>query len=274
MESDSTTSAGSAYTRKVENEGGINKVSIGMGTSIKNTILLGISLNYNFGRVEDDWNVTFLSGLYTDTADKISSTVSGTNIDLGIMAFITQNFLVGAVYNQQVKLSVESEVDPTIASTIDPIEYKLKIPHSWGIGASYITKNRFRLSSDLMFRPYSNMKIDDVQMKNAGDGYFIAAGVEKLSSPKLNASYLGKITYRLGFNFNQLNYRDADDNAIHEYMGILGMGLPYYGGRGVLNVAIGYGKRGNLDKNPFEENTIKLMITVCGGEKWFRRPKK
>ena len=47
----------------------------------------------------------------------------------------------------------------------------------------------------------------------------------------------------------------------------------FYGDIGRIDVGLGFGKRGSLDKNPVEESFFRLMISVTGGEKWFTRPR-
>ena len=92
-----------------------------------------------------------------------------------------------------------------------------------------------------------------------------------LPSTNMLAKYHEKMTYRAGYFFRQLDFQDKNSNSITEYGISIGAGFPYYGTWGRIDVALRYGKRGDLSSNPVKEDIFQIFISISGGEKWFVR---
>lgn len=273
-ESDGELSTGSKYLKQIINKGGLNQFTLGMATGFKNRIFTGLFFHYNFGRLEENWKVDFVSDRYRDTSDKIISTYWGGSVTGGLIFRIRSNIFIGAIYSHNINLSANNYIDYTFGKSSKTNHLKMKIPYSWGIGGSYIINKKLRFSFDYFNQPWSRLTIDNNTINGSHDSYFIAGGLELLPIKKLTAGYFKKINYRAGFNYNKLNYQDSNGNELLEYMGTIGFGFPFYGIFGRFDIALGYGKRGDLNKNTVEETVFKLMISVSGGEKWFLRRRK
>ena len=273
-ESDFYLNNGSKYTKKIINKGGLNRFSLSLATSFKNKIFCGLTFNHNFGKIEENWKVIYEQDTYVTTSDKIISKLWGPSINMGVMVNVKPNFTVGAIFNQGLNLSANNNIEHISGIDSEINKTKLKIPYYWGLGTSYILKEKIRFSSDFIYRPWSGIKFNDKNIQNANDGFFWAMGIEKLSTTKRIVKYYERISYKLGFNFIKSNYQDINGNDVNKYMVTTGIGLPYYHGWGRIDIALGYGKCGNLDKNLVEESTYKLMLSISGGEKWFIRRRK
>ena len=273
VESSGELSTGNKYFKQIINKGGVNQFSLGIASGFKNKVFTGLFFNYNFGRVEENWKVDFVSDLFYDTSDKIISTLWGGNITGGVLVKIRPDFYLGGVFSTTTKLTVNNNIEYTTGISSITSKLKMKIPYSWGIGASYILKKKAVLSCDFFNQPWSKLSIDDVTLNGYNNSYRISSGIELIPSTKFNAKFYKKVIYRAGFNYSKLSYQDINGNDVSEYLGTLGLGLPFYEGFGRIDIAFGYGKRGNLDKNNVEENLLQLMISISGGEKWFLRTK-
>ncbi len=261
--------SGNEYVKRISNSGGLNQIALGVATSFRKRIYAGIYFNYNFGRVEELWNVSYVSDLYANTNDRIISTLHGLNFTVGLMTRVTSDFYIGAVYSNPVNLDVENYLQYSFGRSTEKREQEIRIPQLFGIGASYALKKRVRLSADSRYQGWSNFQVDGKKSGNYQNSYFIATGLELLPSLKIGSAFFEKWTYRTGFSFNHLN----EQNGVTEYLATLGLGIPFNQSMGRIDLAIGYGKRGNLEKTDVEESIFKFMISVNGGERWFVRPK-
>jgi len=272
MESKGELSTENEYLKQIVYKGGLNQASFGVATNIMDRVYAGMFLNYNFGRIEENWKVDFVSDLFYDTSDKISSTVWGGSATLGLMVKVTPEWYLGAIYSHSAKLSLNNQIKYTFGNSSETEHRKMQVPYSWGIGTSYLL--RFvRLSMDFFSHHWSDFKVDNIISVNVTDGYNFSTGIELLPSTKFNVSYIKKMTYQIGFSYGKLGNKDIYGNNVNEYMGTFGIGLPFYERFGRINLAFGIGKRGNFDTNPVEESIFQFMISVSGGEKWFIRTK-
>ncbi|MBN1155778.1 hypothetical protein JXB12_12740 [candidate division KSB1 bacterium] len=266
-------STGNKYTREIDIKGGLNQISFGVATSYRGRYFLGINANFNFGKAEEVWRVIFVSDLFRDTKDQIVTKMWGGSVTAGLIADITKNWSVGAIYASGVPLNVNNRIKYTFGEATKTVRSDLWIPHMFGAGTSYTLQNRTRFLVDYLYHPLSKFELDGVTSGNLDDNHSVSLGCELLPVSGYLQPYRKKITYRIGFNFSSLGYPDDQGNKASEYLATLGFGLPYYGGFGRLDFAFAYGKRGNLDSNMFEETIYKLTFSVSGGEKWFVRPK-
>ena len=93
------------YIDQMKSSGGINISALGLATSYKDIIYLGISYNYNFGMIREEWSRTFPNDdSLNETYDVIKKKYKGYNTTIGILARITANTSIGAGYTDKVDL--------------------------------------------------------------------------------------------------------------------------------------------------------------------------
>lgn len=274
---DTTDSFG--FSKTIRASGGLNKISFGLGIAITNQIYIGGYFHHNFGKLEQTWMVDYVSDLFWDSSDKITRTMHGVNWTGGIIVKPISSLYFGAIYSGKYKLHFSDQIDNTtykgsLIYDVDNLESEndeLKIPGFWGIGMTYVHKEKYRLSSDFLYQPWSNFETDNNLISKYSDSYRFGIGFEMLPSKNMLAKYHEKMTYRVGYFFHQLDYQDQSGNNVTEYGFSIGAGFPYYGSWGRVDVALRYGQRGDLSSNPVKENIFQLFISISGGEKWFFR---
>jgi len=267
------------YTKKIKAEGGSNKISAGIGFSPIKRISFGVAANYYFGKYEQTWKVDFVSDFFWDTSDNLTKKMWGFNLSAGMIVNPFAGLFLGGFYSNKYKLNSQDHIKDittkgSVSYTINKYDHdqiELNMPEMWGIGLSYIFKARCRISSDYVTTPWSNFKINDVAVENYQNNSRIGIGFEILPSTKMLAKYFEKMNYRIGYYHQQLDFVDIAGNTITENGLTLGFGFPYYGTLGRVDVALKYGFRGKLSKNPVKENIFQLFISVTGGERWFFR---
>lgn len=267
------------YTKKIRASGGLNKVSFGFGYAITNYIYLGGYFQYNFGKLEQNWIVDYVSDLFWDTSDKLTRKMWGMNWSSGLIIRPNSNLYFGATYSGKHKLTFQDHIDNItyngslvydVAASKNE-KKKLTVPQLWGLGVTYVLKEKYRFSGDYLYQPWSNFKEENNLTTTYNNNNRIGVGVEMLPSKNMLAKYYQKMTYRLGYFFHTLDFQDESGNSVTEYGITAGAGFPYYGTFGRIDVALRFGKRGDISSNPVEENIFQIYISITGGEKWFSR---
>lgn len=267
------------YLKKIEADGGLNKISFGMGMALPKRIYVGAYFNYFFGKLEQTWGVDYVSDLIWDSSDKLTRKMWGFNFTGGIMFEPISNLYLGAIYSKNYNLTIQDHIkNSTIkGSTIYNVtkdkneEKEITLPEMLGAGVSYALKNKLRISCDYIYEPWSKFKVEDILVEDFNDCHRIGAGLELLPSNNMLASYYQKMTYRVGYFHQQLNYLDNQGNTVSEYGVSFGLGFPYYQSLGRIDLALRWGQRGYASSNPVKEDVFQLFISIAGGERWFVR---
>jgi len=266
-------STGNQYKKQIINNGGINQVSLGMASGFKNRVFVGLFFNLNFGRIEENWKVDFVSDLYEDTSDKIVTSLYGGNFTAGMMVQVLSNLYLGATYAHHADLQGERYFQYAFNIKSEKSDVDVEMPNSWGVGLSYVLQDRVRFSTDFFTMPWSKLKMDEYGANDYNNEYHFSTGVELLPSTKLYPRFFQRIKYQVGFHYSKLGIENVQSEIIQEYLGTVGVGIPFYGGYGRIDLSCGFGKCSSQDQYNDEESLLKFMVTVSGGERWFVRPR-
>ncbi len=267
------------YSKRIKASGGLNKISFGFGLAVTKNIYLGNYLHVNFGKIQQTWTLDYVSDLFWDSYNRLTRKMWGINWTGGLIIRPNSHLYIGAIYSSKYKLNYNEQTDNftqqgSLIYSIDKFkteDQKTTIPELWGLGITYILKQKYRLSTDFLYQPWSNFKVENSLSSNYNDSYRLGFGIEMLPSTNILAKYHEKMTYRAGYFFRQLDFQDKNGNNVTEYGISVGTGFPYYGTWGRIDVALRFGQRGNLSSNPVKENIFQIFISVSGGEKWFFR---
>ncbi len=267
------------YSKRIKASGGLNKISFGFGLAVTKNIYLGNYLHVNFGKIQQTWTLDYVSDLFWDSYNRLTRKMWGINWTGGLIIRPNSHLYLGAIYSSKYKLKYNEQTDNftqqgSLIYSIDKFkteDQKTTIPELWGLGITYILKQKYRLSTDFLYQPWSNFKVENSLSSNYNDSYRLGFGIEMLPSTNILAKYHEKMTYRAGYFFRQLDFQDKNGNNVTEYGISVGAGFPYYGTWGRIDVALRFGQRGNLSSNPVKENIFQIFISVSGGEKWFFR---
>lgn len=267
------------YKKQIKAAGGLNKISLGFGYAVTDYLSLGSYFHYNFGKLEQSWFVNYTSDLFWDSLNKLTRKMWGVNYTAGLLVRPVSNFYIGASYATNYQLNVQDHTTNSVikSSLIFDVDQfhadkkKIKMPGSYGLGATYILNKKFRFSSDFIYQPWSKFQQNNNSLIDYNDEYNIGVGIEMLPTTNILAKYHEKMSYRIGYYHHRLNYKEAGIDNVSEYGITAGLGLPYYGSFGRIDLAFRYGKRGALPNNPVSENIFQMFISVTAGERWFYR---
>ncbi len=268
---DSDSLADSAFDREISGEGGLNNLSVALFFSPWKRLYIGAGINFYFGQIRERWEIDFASSDYTDTVNQYSTNLTGAGGTFGVIVKPILRWNIGAVISTKADLSGTTEVSYSfgIVDSTDSIDKAL--PLRWGIGTTYRVGSWLQIGADYQRQHWSDQRSAFNTSWQYCDSHFFAAGLEATPSVNLNDGYFRRMSYRVGFHQSTLNFKDGEGDAINEWAISLGIGLPFYGNQGRIDVAFEMGVRGNLADNPVEENITRLIVNVVGGERWFVR---
>lgn len=295
---------------RFKGSGGINSFFIGASVKPFKGFSIGVNANYEFGNLKRSVNMItppvykkINSNPEAPESLVFEASQYGTN-EVELLILKNWNFLFGIVYtgkfkedwqytlgatyglSNKVKLDYtrnistfiygsKGEIIPkdTLQSLDNDYINDIELPASgsagfsigkfsnWMVGVNY----EFKDPTQLSFGNESfNIKYKQKKTYSMG-GYWI---------PKYNSekSYIKRITYRAGFNYEEtgLNINDID---IVDYSINFGFGFPLKNGVSNINFGGAFGTRGTVDMNLIKENYFKFILSFSLSDRWFRKVK-
>ena len=267
----------STATQSYYGSGGIHQVFIGLGYEVLPHLSIGTNISYLFGAISR-------SSVSTN-GDKEVSQIGTLNIyDYKIDLGAQYEFLLNEAKQQKVTLgatySLGHSMNTSSASDINTdLNAGLKMPHSFGLGASYSDK-KWVVGADYTLQLWKNFTDPLINLSTIGQQEMsnrnrVAAGAEW--TPDLySKSYTKRIKYRFGAYYTSPYYKVATTSGIWqdgptEVGATAGFGLPIpaLGNRSLLNISLQY----SHVKAPqlLTESTFRICIGLTFNETWFKK---
>ena len=284
---------------KYRGEGGINKVFLGLGYQLSNSLKIGVDASYNFGNITNT-NIAFGYNeqgefLQYHTREINRSDLGGLSYNLGIIytKLLKSNlqFTASGTYtpstnlkstNQRnfstvvVNLDTEQEVALNTID-VDLREIGLEItdlkipsktsfgfgfgaPRKWFAGVDYTFLKASQFSNRLLV--VNNSTYEDASSISFG-GFYI---------PEFDSfnKYWKRIVYRTGIRFENTGLK-VNEQVIKEFGISFGVGLPVGRIFSNANLAVEFGKRGTTNANLVEENFLNFQMSLSLNDRWFEK---
>jgi len=249
--------------------GGLSRFSIGSSYGIDSTIIVGLQLNYLFGRIGQTVMIDFDDPLYTDNELRYSDFYRAVNVTLGAVYSISKSTTIGATVGTPARFSIKNEnliSSDGFLDTVTTADRSLRWPLSYGVGFSSLLNNRYVLAGDLTVQEWSRADFQayrEVSYRNS-----VRAGLGLEIQPVRGASgYWANTFYRFGAGFHQ-TYLMMKGEPINEYFVTGGIGLPI-GPDARLNLGIQAGIRGTTSNALQRDTFVRLGLTFSASEEWF-----
>jgi hypothetical protein len=265
--------------------GGMNKVYLSSGYAVSDNLSLGVSVNYNFGNIQNNFTA-FQNGIQYGTRQIDRTDLSGFNLNFGLdyQRELTENlnFYTAATYSPKMDITakkIRNTATITLGSSGSELvvsenditfpDSDLSLPAQLTLGAGLGATNKWFLGAE-----YSNVQSEDfnsvtpnqdVSYQNASQyrlgGFFV---------PEYNSltNYFNRIVYRAGIRFEETGL-NINNEAINEFGISFGVGLPAGNNFSNANLGIEYGQRGTTNSGLIKENFLKLSISLSLNDKWF-----
>ncbi len=259
------------YQKTVEGSGGLNQLSFSYSWGINEKLGIGISAQYTFGRMKEEWRVNYEDDSFNDSQDVFSVKNSGMAFTYGLFINPLKGLDLAATYSPGFTVRNNEDLYTIFATEQIHSESDITLPPSFSIGASGRINSFLLLGAEFTGRDWTKMKINGQTPDRMKNVTILGCGAELFASNKLNDPYWKRMAYRIGFNTQPFYYTDLEGNTIREHWLTLGFSLPAFMGISQIDISVGIGRRGSLDPNNISENLLRLSASITGGEKWFVR---
>ena len=262
--------------------GGLQQVFFGLGYNVFKGLSVGANFSYLYGDITHTSTTTFSNANAFSSARTKKIEVSDYKLDFGVQyshQLKEKHVLnLGATYSYGHNLNstgyeyVEKYQSSTVATqSIDTIKNAFALPHTFGIGATYVYDNRLTIGADYTLQKWADAKF--FNEKNAFQNRSkISIGAEYLPN-HYGRSYLQRIRYRAGVYYSSPYAKIDGKDGNREYGISFGIGLPLtlYQYRSILNISGQYVKVSPKVKGMLEENYLRINIGLTFNERWFMK---
>ncbi len=280
-----------SYLTSFRGNGGIQRISGGLGLAVGSRLHVGIRTDFLFGHVEETQQTDFQNIQLRDGNVTSSTRLRGTTGTLGLRYVIrnvtgNQDALsIGAVYTLPVALSGkrihtmgEGETTDTLGT---PVKGSVDLPMAFGFGVAYQPNSRWTLIADVLYEEWSAFKSElDFPGYSVGssagfsDRVRLSAGVEFYPGARSSFStFFQRLALRMGA-YSDKSYVSPDADREIKSFGITGgLSLPSLIGGTSLDINVDVGRRGTTDFGLIRDKFVRLGISFNFGERWFDRAK-
>ena len=273
-----TTSA----TQQFYGTGGLQQVFFGLGYNVFKGLSVGANFSYLYGDITHTSTTTFSNANAFSSARTNKIEVSDYKLDFGVQyshQLKEKHVLnIGAIYSlghdlnsTGYKFTEKYSNNNVVTQTIDTISNAFALPHTFGLGATYVYDNRLTIGMD-----YTLQKWEETKFFNE-DGKFsnrtkISLGAEYLPD-ELSNNYLKNIRYRIGAYYSTPYVKTNVQEGNKEYGLSFGFGLPLTVNRtrSLLNISGQFIKVNPPIKGMLEETYLKVNIGLTFNERWFMK---
>ena len=271
-----TTAANQAYV----GDGGLQQVYVGLGYQVFKGLSIGTNFSYLYGDITHTASTTFSNSNAYSSSRSHKIDVSDYKLDFGLQ--YTHKLKEKHVLNLGAIYSFGHELNSTgyeylekfsgntvVTQSVDTIKNAFALPHTFGLGATYVYDNKLTVGLD-----YTLQKWEDVKFFNK-DGAFqnrskISVGAEYLPNP-IGRSYFSNIRYRVGAYYSSPYAKIDGKDGNREYGVSFGFGLPLFMSKSILNISGQYVKVAPKLKGMLEENYLRINIGLTFNEQWFMK---
>lgn len=236
----------------------------------ENISIAGV-VSHNFGLIEDKTTIDYDEPGFFDIIVSNKYKIFGSSFALHSFFKLNENIFSGLRIKFPAKLTVRTE-QSSINSNENVIESRdINIPLRMSYGLAYLTQNQYIFGLDFDYQSWKNgYKIDDSAVEGFENSYRVSLGIEKMPSGRRFVPYQQRMYYRAGLYFGQLNIQ-SNSNSVSEYGLGIGIGLPVLSPNDRIDLALQYGKRGDLSTNLASESIIRFNVSITAASLWFVR---
>lgn len=263
-------------------DGSLQQVFLGLGYKVLDNFSVGVNFSYLYGDITHTASTTFSNSNANTSVRSNKLEISDYKLDLGLQythKFDQKHVInLGAVYSlghdlngtgYNFKETYASGSSYPMTQTVDTIKNAFSLPHTLGIGATYVYDNRLTVGLD-----YTLQKWEDVEFFNEKGQFLnrtkISLGAEFLPNP-FSRNYLNRIRYRIGAYYSDPYTKINNQEGAREYGASFGFGLPLFQSRSILNISGQYVKVSPKVKGMLEENYLRINLGLTFNDRWFMK---
>ena len=266
---------------KVRNtgDGGITTGFAGASVKPAEAVALGFTFNFYFGSINSGRTFSPLIDTLGSGSVNRAITMRGPGVSLGAMltslGMVHESlspFSIGFTLSSRAKLSTTDRTTFDFVQERDTtleVDGAISLPFSFGVGVGYRPAERYQLGIDYASQLWGGADLPGLRQSELRNSYRISVGAEHAGTRDVFASWLSKLTYRLGAYYEATNYF-TNRLGIDQWGVTGGLGINL-GNENRIDIALEYAQRGTLQNNLVKDNILRLSVAVNIGELWFIR---
>ncbi len=259
--------------------GGLSTGWLGLSATPFEDFHVGAMFNYIFGNISNAWDMTFTDSAFYSNENTRTTSFSGGNFTFGLIytglgkltgSNALNNLNIGFTLSTSCRPSARRDMVYRYISGYDTTEAEegtLTIPIAYGVGLSYLIKEKYLLGLDYYAQDWSSFESYGVKSPDIRNSYRISFGGEMLPEKEPSLPLLRRIAYRLGAYYNS-SYYQVRNEPVNELFVTAGFGLPLFLDTRI-DVALEYGVRGKTENLLQKDNIVRLSVSINAGEFWF-----
>jgi len=281
---DDVTNAG-AIQYNYYGEGSLSRAYLGFGLDPIENVSVGANINYMFGTLNRNAEANFLESAAFYGVQKFERIrVRDFGFDFGLQASLpmkeNERFTFAAVLEAKPEytafysdltlknISSGNSVDQDTLNFQEEEKSFIKFPLTFGFGVSYVKKDKLEINADYYHQSWSNVNLPGGGSDVLTDLDKFAVGAEWIPEKFSIGSYLNRIAYRAGLNYEK-SYLKINNQEINGFGISFGVGLPVYRSSSTINVSAEIGRKGTKQNNLVLENYAKINLSVNLYDLWF-----
>lgn len=264
-------------------EGGLQQVFAGLGFKVFDNFSIGANFSYLYGDITYSTTTEFNNPNAFSSVRAQALSISSYKLDLG--AQYTQKFgqrhviNLGASYSYGHELNGEgyyytqtydnnSTLQP---QTGDTIRNAFSIPHTFGVGFTYVYNNKLTVGMDYTLQKWAECKYFNKEGQY-NDRTKVSLGAEYIHRYQ-GRSFWDNVRYRAGLHYAEPYAKVNGKEGAREYGASFGFGIPMFRSKSILNISGQYVKISPKVKGMLKENYLRLNIGLTFNESWFMKYK-
>jgi hypothetical protein len=261
------------YTTSYLGNGGLSMIRLGTALRPLSFLHVGVSAEYFFGSIDQEWDINFLTGTQFDTKQSRSTNYHGLGLTFGTQLAVGQDFLLGVSFEPRMTLTGTRDLFfqyITHDSTVSQASGELDLPLRLSVGATYFVTPQLMVGADMMMQDWGDARIFDAVQPEMGKAVRYAGAIEwQPGRNEFQAGFWRRAAYRLGVSFRELPVRLGGQVERETFL-TAGIGIPIYQ-QNRADFAIEYGWRGTDASMLGTRSILRISMAVSVGESWFVR---
>lgn len=271
--------AAQQYTQSFQGSGGINQLYLGLTFNLFDYVTFGANGYFMFGNLNHYRSMSYTASQLNNysTVYRAQQHIRNFNVRFGLQYHQPighdHKLTLGAIYEFRSPMYGEYTQSMVGVDTLERAE-KLndyfEMPQMWGVGFSYIYKERLTVAADFAMYEYADAKFAGVR-DTLANRMKVSVGAEYIHNP-LGRRYVDRMYWRLGANWRN-SYTKIMGRQTNDFSITLGVGLPLRTSKTIIHCSLEYGNIGSQRFQRLQENYFKIGFAFSLNETWFVKNK-
>jgi len=269
---DDTVAVFTALTRFTR-EGTQFRVPLGVSVRLSDALSAAASLNIENGVFRERAADVYVepldpqgNPLLLPSSEYLEDNLDGTSTTWSLLWTPGARFALGTVFTPAHDWDMTRIRDMTGLPGRVTSSYGIHLPAAYAAGLSWQWNGRWRLGLEGEYQDFGSFSGRDDWASAMTQAWRFSAGIERREAFRRRAG-TGNLPLRCGVSVRQWPYRFRGA-AIRETRLSVGTGVPLHQRRGHLDVALGYGWRGD-DATGIKDHYWRFSVSVAGLERWW-----